>query len=531
MIANLIAYFISSRMQREPIYEALLHQDGIHLPGGARDRADVMTVGRAFRPRPGTLSADDRIGQAASWVDRARRAWPVVDRNGLRGMVTIEQLDEAMAAHRENDPVGELAPEPGRDEELTETVFPHVHPDQSLDVALRRLADSRLPVLPVVSRGNLRDLKGTISAEDILEAYSTDRRAADAAASDSRTKSPTRLLAGVTASLVVLGLLLGFLNYYYRAQRTSRAQGYFAAANELMEKERYEEAIEQYRNALSVSHSVDYRLALALALVKAGHLEEARIYLGEVLRERPASGAANLGMAEIEAQEAAIDQAMLHYHRAIYGAWPDHAPHSRFQARIELAEALAKAGRWPQARAELLSTATAGALSGPTDPASKKQLGRLLIDYGLPKDAAALFGDLARHDKQDTGVWDGLGDAAYAEGDYARARDAYGASLAIDATGQHANQRLEVCDKILALDPTLPGLGRAEQLKRSREIVSAAAAALGRCGGNPGTLPRRATTGENLTRAADLWAARPASCKPADAEEPLAIVLAKIAAR
>jgi CIC family chloride channel protein len=539
MIANLIAYFISSRLQPEPIYEALLHQDGIHLPGGARDREDPMTVGQAFRREAGTLAADERIGQAASWVERARRAWPVVDRNGLRGMVTIEQLDEAMAAHRENDPVGELAPEPAPDEELTETVFPHLHPDESLDVALRRLADTHLPVLPVVSRSNVRDLKGTISAEDILEAYSTDRRAADAATSRGRTKSPTRLLAGVTASLVVLGLLLGFLNYYYRAQRTSRAQGYFAAANELMGNERYEEAIEQYRNALSVSHSVDYRLALALALVKAGHLEEARIYLGEVLRERPSSGAANLGMAEIEAQEGAIDQAMLHYHRAIYGAWPGPegtpegtpAPHSRFQARIELVEALAKAGRWPQARAELLSTAAAGALSGPADPASKKQVGRLLIDYGLAKDAATLFGDLVRHDKQDAGAWDGLGDADFSEGDYARARDAYRASLAIDASGQHASQRLQVCDQILALDPTLPGLGRAQRLERSKEMVSAAAAALERCGGNPGTLPRRASTGENLTRAAELWAARPTSCKAAEAEEPLAAILAKMARR
>ena len=37
MIANLISYFIASRFQKVPIYEALQHQDGIHLPaGGAR---------------------------------------------------------------------------------------------------------------------------------------------------------------------------------------------------------------------------------------------------------------------------------------------------------------------------------------------------------------------------------------------------------------------------------------------------------------------------------------------------------------
>jgi CIC family chloride channel protein len=32
MISNLVSYFISSRLQREPIYEQLAQQDGIHLP-------------------------------------------------------------------------------------------------------------------------------------------------------------------------------------------------------------------------------------------------------------------------------------------------------------------------------------------------------------------------------------------------------------------------------------------------------------------------------------------------------------------
>jgi CIC family chloride channel protein len=32
MISNLVSLFISSRLQREPIYEVLAHQDGIHLP-------------------------------------------------------------------------------------------------------------------------------------------------------------------------------------------------------------------------------------------------------------------------------------------------------------------------------------------------------------------------------------------------------------------------------------------------------------------------------------------------------------------
>jgi CIC family chloride channel protein len=35
MISNLISYFISWRLQREPIYEALAHQEGIYLPNAA----------------------------------------------------------------------------------------------------------------------------------------------------------------------------------------------------------------------------------------------------------------------------------------------------------------------------------------------------------------------------------------------------------------------------------------------------------------------------------------------------------------
>ena len=532
MIANLIAYYISTRLQEEPIYEALLHQDGIHLPGGARAREELITVAHAYRPEAAALSADERIAAAAYSVDRVQRVWPVVDASGLRGMVTVEQLDAALAAHRGNELLGSLVPDPGPIEELTAENFSHVHPDHPLDVALRRLAQSRLPVLPVVSRVNVRDLKGTISVDDILESYAIGRPAAQAPALG-RASSNTRLLAGVTASLVVLGLLLGFLNYYYRAARATRAQSYLATANELMKEERYEEAVEQYRNGLSLSHSLDYRLSLALALVKAGHLEEARIYLSEVLKERPASGAANLGMAQIDTQEGHIDQATLFYHRAIYGAWPGPVgasqPHMRFQARLELVEALAKAGRWPQARAELLSTAAAGPLSGPTDPASVKLVGRLMIDYGLAKDADRLFGDLVRHDTHDPAAWDGLGDAAYAEGDYARASDAYRTSLATDRTDGDALQGLAVCEKILALDPTRPGLGPRQRLERSRELVSEAAAALVRCGGTATAPSRRANAAANVARAADLWAARPPSCKPDASEAALAAVMGKIA--
>jgi CBS domain-containing protein len=52
---------------------------------------------------------------------------------------------------------------------LPETPLPHLHPDQSLDVALRRLGD--WPLLPIVNRADYRKLEGVVTLPDILEAY------------------------------------------------------------------------------------------------------------------------------------------------------------------------------------------------------------------------------------------------------------------------------------------------------------------------------------------------------------------------
>jgi CBS domain-containing protein len=47
--------------------------------------------------------------------------------------------------------------------------LPVVHPDHTLDTALRRLGDA--PLLPVVHRADPRRLIGVIGIEDILSSY------------------------------------------------------------------------------------------------------------------------------------------------------------------------------------------------------------------------------------------------------------------------------------------------------------------------------------------------------------------------
>ena len=56
-------------------------------------------------------------------------------------------------------------------EAVGSTSFPHLHSDQSLDLALERMGASGLRVLPVVSRFNTREMLGVVYLSDILNAY------------------------------------------------------------------------------------------------------------------------------------------------------------------------------------------------------------------------------------------------------------------------------------------------------------------------------------------------------------------------
>src|SRR5262249_50432321 len=159
---------------------------------------------------------------------------------------------------------------------------------------------------------------------------------------------------------------------------------------------------------------IDYRLDLGLALIKAGRFGEATIYLDEVLRQQPNSGPANVGVATIDAQEGRIDSAVTHYRRAIYGSWPNEPAQNRIRARIGLFEILRKSGRETQARAELLALAA----DVPDDSSLRKEVGRLLIDFGLVSEAAGLFRGLLKHGPPDPAEYDGLGEAELGMNNY-----------------------------------------------------------------------------------------------------------------
>ena len=50
-------------------------------------------------------------------------------------------------------------------------MFPHLHADQSLQIALERLGKSGFELLPVVSRADVHKLEGVVLLEDVLKSY------------------------------------------------------------------------------------------------------------------------------------------------------------------------------------------------------------------------------------------------------------------------------------------------------------------------------------------------------------------------
>jgi len=163
MIANLVSLFISSRLQRQPIYEALAVQDGIHLPTAeTRHRHGQRQVTRITHAATQLLPSEITVEEALERVRSSEfRTWLVTDRRGVIGVINLTTL-EREAAEGAAKQLGEI---------VSGLVFPHVHPDQGLDLALERMGANQIEILPVVSRADMHKLEGIVTLRDVLDSY------------------------------------------------------------------------------------------------------------------------------------------------------------------------------------------------------------------------------------------------------------------------------------------------------------------------------------------------------------------------
>src|SRR6266436_6463844 len=164
MISNLVSLFISSHFQRQPIYEVLAYQDGIHLPSAeSRVSSGQRRVFQAMRPATEILTANMTVQEALVMARAsARQALPVSNERGIAGIIKLAALEKAVGD-------GDLQ------KKLIDLIegeeFPHLHADQSLTVALERMGVAGLDALPVVSRADVHKLEGVVALQDVMKLY------------------------------------------------------------------------------------------------------------------------------------------------------------------------------------------------------------------------------------------------------------------------------------------------------------------------------------------------------------------------
>ncbi len=167
MIANLVSLFIASRLQHEPIYEALAVQDGIHLPSAkARQRYGQRQIFKVMHGTSELLPAEMTVRGALERVRSSGiQTWLVTDQRGVIGVIDLSKLVQELKQDTDKK-VSDL---------VDAADFPHVHPDQTLDLALERMGTNQIEILPVVNRGNVHKLEGVVTLRDVLDAYGVSR--------------------------------------------------------------------------------------------------------------------------------------------------------------------------------------------------------------------------------------------------------------------------------------------------------------------------------------------------------------------
>jgi len=164
MISNLVSFFISARFQKQPIYEVLAQQDGIHLPRvETRQQGEQRQVVQAMREATEVLSAEMTVQEALEKSKSSEfHTWPVCDERGVIGVIRLQDLKRGHNEGLGNKRLREM---------VEEGSFPHVHGDHPLSLALDRMGASQLDLLPVVSRDNVHRLEGVVTLRDVLALY------------------------------------------------------------------------------------------------------------------------------------------------------------------------------------------------------------------------------------------------------------------------------------------------------------------------------------------------------------------------
>lgn len=162
MISTMVAYFISKRFQKVPLFEMLARYDGMILPSIEEQREQVAPVVEKAMQRDAALifvpsdpleklTASSSAKPELPILANSRREWRLLDREH------VKQLSEDRSRAYTVADVNGKGP------------LPTLFPDQTLEEALQLVGDWQL--LPVVNRADANKLEGIITLADILRSF------------------------------------------------------------------------------------------------------------------------------------------------------------------------------------------------------------------------------------------------------------------------------------------------------------------------------------------------------------------------
>jgi CIC family chloride channel protein len=167
MIANLTSLFIARRLQRQPIYEALAEQDGVHLPASrGHEEIGEHSVEHILRQTPEILPGRMRVREALELAQGTPcHIWPVRRGNYFLGILTRGELEKSAAEGKQDRRLENI---------VEQEHVPHLHRDHPLHLALERMSKYHLDLLPVIHRADAHKLEGVVTLRDVLEAYGVE---------------------------------------------------------------------------------------------------------------------------------------------------------------------------------------------------------------------------------------------------------------------------------------------------------------------------------------------------------------------
>ncbi len=167
MVANITSYVVATKLAPEPIYDALLKQDRIHLPHAHQHVLKTIPVSDAMTRDVVAISGQLTVSEAFRHVQslpQYHHSYPVVDPGGkLIGIVTFNDLKRALAAGQSNVHLVHL---------LASRRLMNTHPDETLHEVMVKLGRRGISQLPVVSRSDPSRLLGIIAMDDVARALS-----------------------------------------------------------------------------------------------------------------------------------------------------------------------------------------------------------------------------------------------------------------------------------------------------------------------------------------------------------------------